>query len=454
MDIARLAALLPSGAVVADPDAIERYSHDESGAGPFPPSAVVFPKTAEEVSAVMRFAVATGIPVTPRGAGTGQSGGALASLGGIVLSLERMTAVREIDAGDLVAVAEPGVILGDLQRAVLAEGLFYPPDPASLDMCTLGGNVAENAGGPRAVKYGVTRDYVLGLEVVLPTGEIVRTGRRAPKGVAGYDLTALLVGSEGTLGIVTEVTLKLLARPRRVETALFVFGDMVAAARAVVDITRAGLTPRTLEFIDHVAIAHVRPKVPELPIPEGAGAVLLVEMDGATDAVLDDIVRVDACARKAGASSTVVAEGEAQRATLWRARRMVSPCLVEANRFKVAEDAAVPRSRVADLVAAFHRIAAAHRLRACAFGHAGDGNLHLNFLFDDSSLKPEVDRAVDELFRAVIEMRGTITGEHGVGLTKRRFLPWEQSARIIELQKALKRTIDPRGILNPGKIFL
>jgi glycolate oxidase len=440
--------------VVVEPDAIERYSHDESGAGRFPPSAVVFPRTAEEVAEVVRFAAAEGVAVTPRGAGTGQSGGALAVQGGIVLSLERMNAIREVDAGDLVAVAEPGVILGDLQRAVLSDGLFYPPDPASLDMCTLGGNVAENAGGPRAVKYGVTRDYVLGLEAVLPTGEIVRTGRRAPKGVAGYDLTALLVGSEGTLAIVTEVTLKLLANPRRVETALLVFSDMHAAARAVTEIVRAGLTPRTLEFIDHVAIAHVRPKVPELPIPAEAGAVLLVEMDGATDAVIDDIARIDACAVAAGASSTVVAEGEAQRATLWRARRMVSPCLAEANRFKVAEDAAVPRSRVADLVAAFHRIADAAGLRACAFGHAGDGNLHLNFLFDDEAQKPLVDGAVDELFRTVIEMRGTITGEHGVGLTKRRFLPWEQSARVIELQKALKRTLDPRGILNPGKIFL
>lgn len=439
--------------VITDPEALQPYSHDESFAVPVLPLAVVAARSPEDVVRVLRWADAQGVPVTPRGAGSGQSGGCIPESGGIVLSTAGMTAIRSIDTVDLTAVVEPGVVTGALQAQVEEHGLFYPPDPASLAYCTLGGNVAENAGGPRALKYGVTRDYVLGLEIVLMGGERMRIGRQTIKGVAGYDLVGLVTGSEGTLAVVTEITLQLIPLPVAVETALAFFASTAEAAATVARLLAAGITPRTLEYMDATSLAAVRPKA-EVPVPETVAAALLIEIDGPASADLQsELQRIAEVCTQGGAVDVRVAQGERQRRVLWSARRLLSPALKEAYRFKVAEDAVVPRSRLPDIVAFFSDLGRRIGVSTAAFGHAGDGNLHLNFLFDHPEQRSDVDGAVAELFRAVVKAGGTISGEHGIGLTKKNFLPIEQSASVLALQKAIKRTFDPKGLLNPSKLF-
>lgn len=439
--------------VITDADLLVPFSHDESFAPPVMPLAAVEAASAEDVVRTLRWASQNGIRVTPRGAGSGQSGGAVPEENGIVLSLARMNRILAIESGDLVASVEPGVVLGDYQAAVEKQGLFYPPDPASLAYCSLGGNVAENAGGPRALKYGVTRDYVLGLEAVLMNGERVRMGRRTVKGVAGYDVTGLMVGSEGTLAVVTAITTGLLPLPAVVTTALFFFGAVDDAAQAVVRIIAAGIVPRTLEFMDAASIAAVRPRV-EVPIPPAVAAALIVEVDGDdADRLLGEIERVAEACRAAGAVDSRIAATERQRRDLWSARRMLSPALKETYPFKVAEDAVVPRSQLPAIVAYFTALGREHGVDTAVFGHAGDGNLHLNFLFHRAEQRAAVDAAVDKLFRETVRLGGTITGEHGVGLTKKPYLPLEQAPGLLALQKALKAAVDPRNLLNPSKIF-
>jgi glycolate oxidase len=433
------------------------YSRDESDNLPqYWPDGAVLATSAEEVSLVLRLAAEHGVPVTPRGAGTGQTGGALPVAGGIVLSTEKMTAVREIDADDLVAVVEPGVILGELQDQVEAQGLFYPPDPASLAMCSIGGNVAENAGGPRAFKYGVTREYVLGLDVALMGGERMTLGRRTAKGVTGYDLVGAFVGSEGTFGVTTQVTLKLLPRPTGVATMLAVFPTMGHAGEAVTAVLRRGHRPRALELMDRMSIDHVRPKA-HYRFPAGAAAVAILELDGDLEGLEAAVLRcADTCAA-AGAIDVIVAKDDAERRKLWQARRITSPSLREAHRHKIAEDIAVPRSQIPEMLRRIDRIAAKFELPVATFGHAGDGNLHVNFLTDEDRHQPavarRVDGAVEALFRDTVALRGTLSGEHGIGLKKMKYMPIEQSAAVIEWQKKLKRLWDPRDLLNPGKMF-
>jgi len=364
-----------------------------------------------------------------------------------------MNRVLEISAEDLTARVQPGVVTGELQRQVEAQGLFYPPDPNSLDLCTIGGNVAENAGGPRALKYGVTREYVLGLEVVLPTGEILRTGRRTIKGVAGYDVTALLVGSEGTLGIVTEVTLKLLPRPRHVSTALVVFADVETAARAVSRVLAAGVIPRCLELLDDTALAACARSAP-FKFPSGAGAAVLVETDGNDEeAVFGEIVRVAELVQADAAGEVIVAQNEAQRREIWETRKYLSVNLRQLHPLKLSEDIAVPRSRIPEMVRRTREIGARYGFLVATYGHAGDGNLHANVLFDREEERPRVEAAVAEVLRAAVDLGGTITGEHGVGLAKRDFLVYEQGEALVALQRRLKAVFDPLGLLNPGKIF-
>ncbi len=452
--IAELRGALPEGRVLAgDPEKLEAYGRDESDLGAFPPDAVVLVESAEDVRAVFRAASRHRVPVVPVAARTGKSGGSLAVRGGIAVSTERMNRILEVSPADLVARVEPGVVTGVLQAEVERHGLFYPPDPNSLDTCTIGGNVAENAGGPRALKYGVTREYVLGLTAVLPTGEILKVGHRSIKGVAGYDLTALFVGSEGTLGIVTEVTLQLLPLPRRVATALVAFPSVDAAARAVTRVLRAGVLPRCLELLDDVSLAAAAKTSPHR-FPPDAGAALLVEADGDDDErVLAEIVRVAEIVKEDAAGEVVVAQDEAQRRAVWETRRLLSSNLKAVHPLKLSEDVAVPRSRIPEMIARAKAAGASRGLAVATYGHAGDGNLHCNVLFDRAEQRPQVDLALGEILRAAVDLGGTITGEHGVGLSKRDFLEYEQGREVVALERRIKDLFDPLGILNPGKIF-
>ncbi len=452
--VAELEAAFPAARLVrGDREALEAYGRDEAELGAFPPDLVVKVEGAAEIQRVFAVASRHRVPVIPVAARTGKSGGVLAIRGGIAVSLERLNRILEISPDDLVARVEPGVITGQLQAEVEKHGLFYPPDPNSLEMCTLGGNVAENAGGPRALKYGVTREYVLGLTAVLPTGEVVKVGKRSIKGVAGYDLTALLVGSEGTLGIVTEITVKLLPRPRHVATGLVVFASLDDAAVAVTRILTAGILPRCLELMDDVSLAAAA-KTSPYRFPPGAGAALLVETDGNDEEqVFAEIVRVAEAVKELAQGEVILAQNEAQRRDVWETRRYLSVNLKALHPMKLSEDVAVPRSRIPEMVRQAKAIGARRGLVVATYGHAGDGNLHCNVMFDRADQRPAVDEAVAEILRAAVDLGGTITGEHGVGLAKRDFLEYEQGAAVVALERRLKAVFDPLGILNPGKIF-
>ncbi len=452
--IAELAAAFPKERlVVGDPERLEAYGRDESELGAFPPDVAVLIESAEEVRTIFAVAARHRVPVVPVAARSGKSGGVLAVRGGIAVSTERMNRILEVSPGDLVARVEPGVVTGVLQAEVERHGLFYPPDPNSFEMCTIGGNVAENAGGPRALKYGVTREYVLGLTAVVPTGEILKLGRRSIKGVAGYDLTALFVGSEGTLGILTEVTLKLLPRPRHVATALVAFASVDAAARAVTRVLAAGVLPRCLELLDDVSLAAAA-KTSPFRFPPRAGAALLLETDGNDEEqVLAEIVRVAELVQGDAAGEVIVAQNEAQRREIWETRRYLSVNLKALHPLKLSEDVAVPRSRIPEMITRAKEIGARHGLAVATYGHAGDGNLHCNVLYDRADERGRVDLALAEILHTSVDLGGTITGEHGVGLAKRDFLEYEQGKEVVALERRLKALFDPLGILNPGKIF-
>jgi glycolate oxidase len=451
--IAELRRTFPEERLLLDPERREAYGRDESELGARPPDAVVLVERAEEVQAVFAVATRHRVPVIPVGARSGKSGGILAVQGGIAVSLERMSRILEISPGDGLCRVEPGVITGQLQAEVERQGLFYPPDPNSLDLCSIGGNVAENAGGPRALKYGVTRDYVLGLTAVLPTGELLRVGKRSVKGVAGYDLTALLVGSEGTLAIVTEVTLELLPLPRQVATGLVAFPHVSDAARAVTRLLGSGVLPRCLELFDDVSLEAATRTSP-YRFPEGAGAALLVEVDGNDpEAVLGELARAAEALADGARGDMVVARDELQRRALWETRRTLSVNLKTVHPKKLSEDVAVPRSRIPELIARAKAIGAGRGLTVATYGHAGDGNLHVNILFDREDERPGAEAAAADVLRTSVDLGGTITGEHGVGWSKRGFLEYEQGPEVIALQKRLKAAFDPLGLLNPGKIF-
>ncbi|GAC1553741.1 MAG: FAD-linked oxidase C-terminal domain-containing protein [Myxococcales bacterium] len=450
--VRELSALLPGATVLPAGERAAGYGHDESGLPPCAPQAVVLARSAAEVQAVLRYAREKRLPVVPRGAGSGKSGGAIPERGGIVLSLEKMDRILEISHADMVAVVEPGVVLEKLQEAVEAQNLFYPPDPNSQQWCTLGGNLAHNAGGPRALKYGVTRDWVLGVTAVLPSGELIRAGHRSWKGVAGYDVTQLLVGSEGTLAIITQATLKLIPLPRRVETLLALFPDEDAAAAAVQALFGAGLLPRACELFDGPSMRAVGPRAP-FKFPDGVGGALLVEFDGHGDGVSEELARAGELCTGAHAIEVLAAQDAAQRRKLWETRRMTSVALKDLRPHKISEDVAVPRGRLVELIRAVRAIGQRHGIETACYGHAGDGNLHVNLLFDSVEEQARAEGAVGEVIDATLALGGTITGEHGVGLAKRQYLGREQSAGLIALQKRMKLAFDPEGLLNPGKIF-
>jgi len=450
--LASLDRALGSGRVVTDRTICEAFAADESEATPVVPDAVVRAHDATDVSTVLRIANAHGVPVTPRAGGTGRVGGAVPAHGGIVLAFEGMTQIKGIERVDQLVVVEPGVITGELHRTVEAEGLFYPPDPNSYDGCRLGGNVAANAGGPRAFKYGVTRNYVLGMHVVLADGTPITVGRRTTKGVTGYDLTSLIVGSEGTLGVVTEITLRLIPNPPAVATLLAFFDDDRVIAHAVAALGSARLVPRCLELLDSIALGLVQ-RDAGLAIPPGAKAMLLIELDGDEPALANDLERAGNALAELGALDVLVAQKAGERERLWSARRELSRTLRKSARFKLSEDVVVPKSRLAELLATCRELSERHGVVMPTYGHAGDGNLHVNFLWNDADDRPRVDAAIEGLFRAVVALDGTLSGEHGIGILKAPYLPLEQDESLIELQRRIKRTFDPNGILNPGKIF-
>jgi len=429
----------------------EPYANDESEAEGVVPDAVVLAENPDDIARTLEVAAAAEVPVTPRLAGSGRTGGAVPVAGGIVLVTLGMAKIKEIDRAEGVAVVEPGVITGDLHDAVEREGLFYPPDPNSLKMCAIGGNVAENAGGPRAFKYGVTRDYVLGLEAILMGGTRLRTGRRTVKGVTGYDVTALLTGSEGTLAVFSEVTLRLRPKPPEVTTLLALFENVRAAGQAVSAIVAAGLVPRCIELLDGGTLAAVRTR--GVAVDERAGALLLIEVDGDARACEEAAARVGDVCNAYRSIDVLVAQDAAQRARLWTARREMSPAVRALSRFKLSEDVVVPRQRIADLLDHVERTSQATRIRTLTYGHAGDGNLHVNFLWNEADEEPRVEQGIDQLFRDVVAMGGTLSGEHGIGIMKAPYLHLEQSRELIDLQLRLKNAFDPKGLLNPGKIF-
>lgn len=418
------------------------------------PSAIAFPKNAEEIAALVSLANRAGFYIIPRGSGSGTTGGALAVQGGLVLVTTRLNSILNIDTDNLVAHVEPGVMTGQLHQAVKREGLYYPPDPSSADFSTIGGNLAECAGGPGAVKYGVTRDYVLGLQAIIGTGDVIETGVQTVKGVVGYDLTRLLVGSEGTLGIITRITLRLLPKPEAVRTMAVIFESMHRAARTVSEIIRQGIIPRTIEFLDRASIACVRDDL-TLELPANAEALLLIEADGteaATELAVDQLKNI--CSAQ-NALSVMVAQSESEATELWQARKKLSSAMYQYGPDKINEDIVVPRSKIPDMIRAVERLQEKTGLTMINFGHAGDGNIHVHIMLDksDPEQRRKAEAAIEQVFDITLAMGGTISGEHGVGISKRPYMHKEVGVTEQCLMKKIKEVFDPKGLLNPGKIF-
>lgn len=452
--IDELATRLNSGRLITDPDVVDAYRRDHAHlVEPGVPLAVLLADTVEDVSVALAWAYEHGIPVVPRGAGTGLSGGATATDGCLVLSTARMTAIREVSAEDQLAVVEAGVLNADVDRAARAVGLMYAPDPSSFEISTIGGNLATNAGGLRCVKYGVTRDSALGLEVVLADGRIIRTGRRTVKGVAGYDLTSLFVGSEGTLGVITSATLRL--RPRPATDAITVVGSfpsMRAAAEAVAGIVRLGLGPSLLELIDQNTLRSIN-EWKNMGLDDDMAAMLLAQADG-VDAT-ECAAAMGAQFEAAGAELVAISSDPEEATQLLEIRRLALPAAERLGRCLV-EDVGVPRSKLPEMFERLDQIAAHHRVRVLTVAHAGDGNLHPIFVFDptaDGTVPDNIWAAADEVFRTALDLGGTLTGEHGVGVLKRRWLELELGPDVMDVHRSIKNALDPTGILNPGKGF-
>lgn len=429
------------------------YSYDAMNRR-YLPDMVAHPSSAQEISKLIGLANEARFPIVPRGGGTGLSGGALAVDGGLIITTGRMNRILDIDRDNLTAWVEPGVFNGELQSAAAEYGLFFPPDPASMDFSTLGGNAAENAGGPRAVKYGVTRDYVMAMEVVMPTGEIIHTGSAAIKSVTGYDLTRLFVGSEGTLGVITRLLLKLIPLPEKVGTMLAAFPEMGMAAKAVVRIMSSPVTPSTLEFMDRTAVECVKEYLQD-DIPSDVAALLLVEVDGSASIVEEDAKVLEKVCFEAGALYVKSARDPEERESLWKARRSLSPAIMKLRPLKINEDIAVPRKKITDLITGIEELASKHRVMIVNFGHAGDGNVHVNFLLDPDD-RDEVSRAhlaVKELFHLVVSLGGTLSGEHGIGIAKAPYLDIELESSAVDVMRKIKQALDPNNILNPHKTF-
>lgn len=448
-----LTEFLGADNILTRPEDLQPFASDATKLS-YMPDAVAFPRNAEDVAWILSLANLEEFPVTPRGAGSGKSGGALPVQGGLILSMDRFDRILRIDPNNLIAKVETGVITSRLQEEVEKLGLFYPPDPASIKISTIGGNVAENAGGLRAVKYGVTRDYVLGLTAVLPTGEIIQTGVETVKGVVGYDLTRLLVGSEGTLAVITDVILRLIPKPEVTRTMMALFHSVSAAVHAVCQIVGSRIIPAALELMDRLCIDCVRDELPP-SISFPCEALLLIELDGDKSLTKKEVKKTQEVCLEAGAFQFLAPSSKKEAEKLWEARRNVSPSVYKLKPDKVSEDIVVPRSRMAELVLFLGELSRKYHLPIPAYGHAGDGNIHVNIMYDKRVPEEveKLDKVIRELFKRVIEMQGTLSGEHGIGLTKAPYLEMELSREVVQLMIRLKNAFDPKGILNPGKIF-
>ncbi|SDM52986.1 glycolate oxidase [Fictibacillus solisalsi] len=429
------------------------YSFDASF-GTYMPDAVVQPRSTEEVAKVMKLANREGIPVYPRGQSTSLSGGPLPVNGGIVLDCSQWNDKLEIRPDDMIAVVSPGILTARIDEEAEKWGLMYPPDPSSSHVSTIGGNLAENSGGPRGLKYGVTKDYCIGLEIVTPEGHVMRTGGRTIKNVTGYDLTKLIIGSEGTLCVITEATLKLVPRPQATRTAMIIFDDLVTSGQAITKVLTSGILPSKLELMDQACIMAVEDYKP-LGLPVTAEAIVLIELDGHPKAIEEEIEKVASICKEAGAHSVNVAGSGEEAAKLWQARKLVSPAIVRKKPTKVSEDATVPRSKIPAMFQRLKEIRDRFCVDLVVFGHAGDGNLHPNIICDKRDMEEmeRVEQAVEEIFKAAIEMGGTLSGEHGIGTMKAPFMEMEVGSIGLDMMKRMKDAWDPNQIMNPGKIF-
>lgn len=428
------------------------YSYDARTDGTVP-ELIVFPSSAQDVSGILKLANKHLFPVIPRGAGTGLTGGSTPVVEGVVLVFTRMNRILEIDAENLIAVVEPGVVTFTLQQEAAKQGLFYPPDPASYKYSSIGGNVAECAGGPNSLKYGVTRDYVIGLEVVMPTGAILNTGVRTMKGVVGYDLTRLFVGSEGTLGVITKIIVKLIPLPEAKATILALFNEVEDAARAVSAIIAAKIVPSTIEFMDRASI-RCSEKASPMGIPEEIGGLLLIEVDGNEEAVAPQVEKVRAILAEQKVVRCEVTRDPVEADKLWQARRVLSQATYNLNPVKIAEDVVVPRSEIPALIRVLEGLEKKYEIPILSFGHAGDGNFHVSIMIKDTPEdRHKAELAVKDIFTETVRLGGTLSGEHGIGISKSAYLDLELSADVIAAMRSIKTLFDPNNILNPGKIF-
>ncbi|SFQ26216.1 FAD-binding oxidoreductase [Salibacterium halotolerans] len=436
-------------------EAADRFSYSfDASFGEHLPEAVVQVKTTEETVHVMKTANAYGVPVTPRGQSTSLSGGPLPVKGGIVLDMVQWPEKIEVTPDDLIAVVSPSVLTADINKTVEPYGLMYPPDPSSAHVCTIGGNLAENSGGPRGLKYGVTKDYVIGLEVVTPEGEVMKTGGRTIKNVTGFDLTKLIIGSEGTLGVITEAVVKLVPKPPAVQTLMAVFDDVETAGQAISQTLTSGILPSKMEFVDQACLQAVEQYKP-IGLPVEAAAVLIIELDGHPEAISIETKEVERIMQELGATDSQIPDTPEEAAEIWQARKLVSPAIATIKPTKVAEDATVPRSQIGPMMGRLRTIKEKYDVDLVVFGHAGDGNLHPDVMCDtrDQEEMERVERAVAEIFEAAIDLGGTLSGEHGIGTMKSAFMEQELGATGVDMMKRIKEAWDPNNILNPGKIF-
>lgn len=445
--------------VLFDADSLSNYSHDETEDLKFLPEVVVKPNSSEQISDIMKICNKELIPLTPRGAGTGLSGGALPVFGGVILSTERLNKIIEIDERNLQATVEPGVITQVFQEAVIEKSLFYPPDPSSRGSCFLGGNLAESAGGPRAVKYGVTKEYVLNIEMVLPTGEIIWTGANVLKNSTGYNLTQLIVGSEGTLGVITKIVFKLLPHPKKNVVMLIPFFSAEKACEAVSAVFRAGIIPSAMEFMERDAIDWALQFVSGITvrIKKEIQATLLVEVDGNDlEGMMKEVEKISDVLTQYECDEILFADTEEQKINLWRMRRSIAEAVRSHSVYK-EEDTVVPRAELPKLLTGVKTIGEKYGFKSVCYGHAGDGNLHVNIIkgeMSDEKWNNEIPKAIREIFTLCKELKGTLSGEHGIGWVQKNYMDIAFHPKAIELQKEIKKLFDPNGIMNPGKMFV
>lgn len=455
-NIRDLKAIVGEGECFSDKAHLTAYCYDATKERKYP-ECVVFPHNEEEVSRVLKYCNEHLIPIIPRGAGSGFTGGALAVQGGVILALEKhMNQILEIDMENMVARVQPGVVNMQLQKAVEAVGLFYPPDPASEHYSTLGGNVSENAGGMRAAKYGITKDFVMALRAVLPNGDIIRAGKKTIKDVAGYNVAGILIASEGTLAVITEITLKLLSKPKHKQSAMGVFPSIQAAMNAVYKTMASGISPVAMEFLDNLSIRAVEEKFHK-GLPKEAGAILITEVDGnLPEEITYQINKIEEKFLENGASQFIKANNEQEAADLWFARKNASPSITIYGSKKLNEDITVPRSKLPQLLERIAEVSKKYDVVIPCFGHTGDGNVHTNVMVDGSK-QEELERghqAIEEIFKIAVELGGTLSGEHGIGISKAPFMHLAFSQEEMDLFRSIKKAFDPNNILNPGKMAL